>query len=120
MPKNVVERPAVEAAVYLISWGTAKAPAPSSTTMAAATKARRTRSLRKYGTLSRGIDGSPDSTTMRPPRALTKRLLAPSDISTARIVAWSPPTRACETERPGARAEDVAPAAGADALTGGR
>jgi len=45
------------------------------------------------------------------------RLLEPSDISTARTVAWSPPTRAWETER---WAVTEPPPTGADAFTGGR
>src|SRR5713101_7055220 len=63
------------------------------------------------------MDGSTDSTTIRPPRPLRMRFVEPSDSSTARTVAWSPPTRAWETER---WAVTVPPATGADALTGGR
>src|SRR5229473_5018856 len=67
--------------------------------MAAPTTARRTRSRVKYGTRSSGIDGSPDCTTIRPRGPLTIVFRAPRDSSTARTVAWSPPTRACDTER---------------------
>jgi len=74
-------------------------PAPRSTSMATPTTASRMRSLVKYGTRSSGIDGSADSTMKRPPRTLVTWLRAPSDISTARTRAWSPPTRACETLR---------------------
>src|SRR4029077_18370285 len=86
-------------APYLTSAGTAIDPTARRTTMAAPTTARRTRSFVKYGTRSRGIDGSADSISIRPARPLTTWLRAPRDISTARTRAWSPPTRACETLR---------------------
>src|SRR5712691_4765936 len=86
---------------YLTSCGTTKEPIARSTTMVPPTTASRTRSLVKYGTRSRGIEGSPDCTTIRPRGPLTIVLRAPRDSSTARTVAWSPPTRACETERVG-------------------
>jgi hypothetical protein len=90
--------------------------------MAAATTASRTRSLVKYGTRSSGMAGSPDSMAMRPPRTFLKPWLrAPRDISTARITAWSPPTRACETLRGASAAPAPAPGAvGAPARTGPR
>src|SRR5438105_1674942 len=84
---------------YLTISGTVSEPTPSKTIIAAPTTTRRTRSLVKYGTRSSGIDGSADSTMKRPPRPLRISLRAPSDISTARTVAWSPPTRAWDTLR---------------------
>src|SRR5437660_1559470 len=59
--------------------------------MAAATRPSRIRSAVKYGTRSRGIAGSPPSMTTRPPRLADGT--PPSDISTARTRAWSPPVR---------------------------
>src|SRR5256885_16704132 len=45
------------------------------------------------------MEGSVDCTNMRPPRPFEIWLRAPRDISTARTIAWSPPTRACDTLR---------------------
>src|ERR1700687_1457171 len=65
----------------------------------------------------------------RPPRTLVNWLRAPSDISTERTRAWSPPTRACETLRVGgdppacATPVEVVPipgVSGPGGLTGGR
>src|SRR5258708_14996150 len=65
----------------------------------------------------------------RPPRTLVNWLRAPSDISTERTRAWSPPTRACDTLRVGGGAPVwTAPAwvtpipgvSGPGGLTGGR
>src|SRR5438477_1563131 len=84
---------------YLTISGTRTDPIPSRTTIDAATTSRLTRTLVKYGTRSRGIDGSVDSTVKRPPRPLMIWLRAPSDSSTDRTRAWSPPTRAWETLR---------------------
>src|SRR5579864_7318210 len=94
--------------------------------MAPPTTARRMRSRVKYGTRSSGIDGSADSTMKRPPRLFTTWLRAPSDISTARTRAWSPPTRAWETLFGGAATcapDATAPVPGLSGpagLTGGR
>src|ERR1700693_3530139 len=46
----------------------------------------------------------------RPPRTLVNWLRAPSDISTDRTRAWSPPTRACETLRGGGEPAGATPA----------
>src|SRR5258708_12380000 len=64
----------------------------------------------------------------RPPRTLVNWLRAPSDISTERTSAWSPPTRACDTLRGGgdpacATPAEVAPipgVSGPGGLTAGR
>src|SRR2546429_2101978 len=84
-------------------------PIPSTTTIAEPTTASLTRSLVKYGTRSSGMDGSVDSTLYRPPRPLMIWLREPSDSSTARTRAWSPPTRAWETLRELAWAGAVEP-----------
>src|SRR5438128_2131665 len=57
---------------------------------------------------------SPTLVTVVPSSTLNE---PPSDISTARTTAWSPPTRACETVLVGAF--DGPTATGAEALTGG-
>src|SRR5258708_2855272 len=49
----------------------------------------------------------------RPPRTLVNWLRAPSDISTERTRAWSPPTRACDTLRGGGDPACATPAGGA-------
>src|SRR5258708_6580396 len=84
---------------YLTISGTVNEPTASRTTIAAPTTSKRTRSLVKYGTRSSGIEGSEDSTVKRPRGPLTIWLRAPSDISTDRTSAWSPPTRAWDTLR---------------------
>src|SRR6266853_6868953 len=71
------------------------------------------------------MDGSADSTMYLPPRTLVTWLRAPSDISTARTNAWSPPTRACDTPRvdPGWTLPDEGVPTGVSGpagLTGGR
>src|ERR1700686_3383398 len=65
----------------------------------------------------------------RPPRTLVNWLRAPSDISTERTRAWSPPTRACDTLRGGgggpacptpAELTPIPGVSGPGGLTGGR